>query len=255
MTKSPLAAKVAVITGAGSGIGRASALALARAGARVVASDLDATRAKETAGLIHDEGGEAIDVPCDAGSPAELAALMQKTIDAYGQLDLACNNAGMDPPNMPMADGAVGNWEESLRVNLSGTWHAMRLEIELMLANDSGGAIVNVSSIAGMRGIRGETSYASAKHGVIGLTQSAALDYARKGIRINAVCPGPILTPMLERYLESSGVSEERLGRSLPIGRLGTSEEVANGVLWLLSPAASFVTGHALAVDGGYLAK
>jgi NAD(P)-dependent dehydrogenase (short-subunit alcohol dehydrogenase family) len=247
--------KVGTVSGAGSGIGRAAAVALGQAGARVVVSDINPDTAAETAELVQKAGGTAVSTGCDGGSRDDLARVTRLAVDTYGRLDLACNNAGMDPPNRPLAEGEEADWDESVRVNLSGTWHAMRLQIAAMLGNETGGAIVNVSSIAGLRGIRGESSYASAKHGIVGMTQSAALDYARKNIRINAVCPGPILTPMLERYLESSGVEETRLGRSLPIGRLGRPEEVGEAVLWLLSPAASFVTGHALAVDGGYLAK
>ncbi|ODU07180.1 MAG: hypothetical protein ABS81_02450 [Pseudonocardia sp. SCN 72-86] len=247
--------KVAVVSGAGSGIGAATAVLLGDSGVRVVVGDIDLGRAEKTTAIVVERGGTATAVQADAADADATQRLVDVAMETYGGLDMACNNAGMDPPNLPLLKGERADWQTSLDVNLSGTWLAMRSEIEAMLATGRGGSIVNVSSIAGLRGIRGETSYAAAKHGVIGLTCSAALDYARKGVRINAVCPGPIDTPMLDRYLDNSGVTKEGLAKSLPQGRLGTPDEVARAVRWLLSDESSFVTGHALAVDGGYLAK
>lgn len=247
--------KVAIISGSGSGIGGAAAVLLGSAGVRLVLGDIDLARAEKTAALVVENGGSAVAVEADAADADATQRLTDTAMTTYGGLDMACNNAGMDPPNRPLGQGERADWQTSLDVNLSGTWLAMRSQIEAMLATGRGGSIVNVSSIAGLRGIRGETSYAAAKHGVIGLTRSAALDYARKGIRINAVCPGPIDTPMLDRYLENSGVTKEGLAKSLPQGRLGTPTDVAQAIRWLLSDESAFVTGHALAVDGGYLAK
>jgi NAD(P)-dependent dehydrogenase (short-subunit alcohol dehydrogenase family) len=250
-----LQGKAIVITGAGAGIGHATALAFGRAGARVMASDIDRERGEATVAAINQAGGQARFHPCDVSVSAEVEALMAATVDAYGQLDCAFNNAGIEGPGSltHLYDEAL--WHKVITVNLTGIWLCMKYEILHML-QQGGGAIVNTGSIAGLVASTGNGSaYTASKHGILGLTKVAALEYAKAGIRVNAVCPGVIHTGMMERMNTRTPGYFERVSAVSPTGRVGTPEEVAEAVLWLCSKAASFVTGHALTVDGGYLAQ
>ena len=250
-----LAGKVAVVTGAGAGIGRATSLAFARDGARVVVSDIDRNGGEETVRLIVDAGGDAHFVAADTSNAGQIASLIDDTVARYGRLDYACNNAGIGGAQVPTADYPEEEWRRVLDINLTGVWLCIKYEIPRMLES-GGGAIVNMSSILGTVGYANSVAYVAAKHGLIGLTQTAALEYATQGIRVNAVCPGFIATPMLERAgLLSNPELHQMLINLHPIKRLGKPEEVAEAVVWLCSDAASFVTGHALLVDGGYVAQ
>ena len=246
--------KVALVTGGGGGIGRASALALAQAGARVVIGDLDLAAAEATAELIVAAGGEAHALRCDVTSPDETEALVQETLRRFGTLDWAVNNAGIEATQEATARLPVATWERTIAVNLSGVFYCMRAEIVAMRGR--GGVIVNLASVLGTVGFAGAAAYVAAKHGVIGLTKTAALEYATRGIRVNAVCPGFIETPMLAR----TGVTTDPERRTAieglhPMARLGRPDEIAGAVVYLCSDAASFITGHALVVDGGYTAR
>ena len=249
-----MAGGVALVTGAASGIGRAAAGAFARAGARVVVSDVAANAGEAVAAAIRESEGEAVFVPCDVSKPREVEALVARTVEAFGRLDFAFNNAGIEGETAQTAECTEANWDRVLAVNLKGVWLCMREEIPRMLAR-GGGAIVNCSSVAGVVGFAGIAAYAAGKHGVIGLTRTAALEYATRGIRVNAVCPGVIRTPMVERFTGGEAEAEARLVAFEPRGRMGTPEEVAAAVVWLCSDAASFVTGHAMVVDGGLVAR
>jgi NAD(P)-dependent dehydrogenase (short-subunit alcohol dehydrogenase family) len=247
--------KVALITGAGSGIGLATARAFVAAGARVVVSDRDVEAGERAARGIEDSGGSATFVPCDVTDPAQVEALVKKTVEVYGRLDCAHNNAGIASRGGRgrTADVAEADWDAVIAVNLKGVWLCMKYELPQMLAQ-GGGAIVNTASIAGMIGIPGASAYVASKHGVAGLTRTAALEYSGAGVRINAVCPGYIDTPLISGLVADPGRRGAIEGRH-PIGRLGTPEEVAGAVVWLCSDAASFVTGSLLTVDGGYVAQ
>lgn len=249
-----MAGGVALVTGAASGIGRATAEAFAREGARVVVSDVAAGAGEAVAAAIRERGGQAVFAACDVSRPEQVEALVARTVEAFGRIDLAFNNAGVEGETAPTAECTEANWDRVIGINLKGVWLCMREEIPRMLAQ-GGGAIVNCSSVAGLVGFTGIAAYAASKHGLIGLTRTAALEYAARGIRVNAVCPGVIRTPMVERFTGGDPEAEARLVASEPIGRMGTPEEVAAAVLWLCSDAASFVTGHALAVDGGFAAR
>ncbi|MHB8647833.1 MAG: SDR family oxidoreductase [Thermomicrobiales bacterium] len=243
--------KVALVTGAGSGIGRASAMAFARAGARVVVSDIAVSGGEETVRMIAAAGGEATFAQTDVTKASEVAALIEKTVEVYGRLDCAHNNAGV------LALGDIVScteeeWDRVLNVNLKGVWLCLKYEIPRMVAQ-GGGAIVNTASIAGLSGTSGAVAYGASKHGVVSLTKSAARQYASAGVRINAVCPGYTDTPMAEFIFERRPGSEEQIVARHAVGRLGRPEEIAAAVLWLCSDAASFVTGHPMVVDGGYL--
>lgn len=244
------AGKVAFVTGAASGIGRAAALAFAREGAGVVVTDVSEQGNRETARVIEELGGRALAVRCDVARPADVKAALDKTIEAFGRLDFAFNNAGVEQPIMPAADLTEEEWDRIVGIDLRGVFLCMRYQIPLML-KQGGGAIVNTSSGAGVKGFAGQAAYCAAKYGVVGLSKAAALDYAKSNIRINAVCPGIIETPMMDRF---SGGTPEGRGRVVaqePVGRMGRPDEIAAAVLWLCSDAAAFVTGHAMVVDGG----
>ena len=243
--------KVAFITGGGSGIGRATALAFARAGANVTAADVSEEGSRETARLIEQEGGQALAVRCDVTRSDDVKAALEKTAAAFGRLDFAFNNAGIEPKKpAPTADYDEEEWNRIIDIDLRGVFLCMKHEIPLMLKG-GGGAIVNTSSGAGIIGIKGSPAYTAAKHGVIGLTRAAALDYAAQNIRINAVCPGYIATPMMDRFTGGTPEGRAQVVSEEPIGRMGRPEEVANAVLWLCSDAAGFIVGHPLVVDGG----
>lgn len=248
--------KVVLVTGAGSGIGKACAVSFAREGAKVVVADVAVKGGEETARMISETGGESRFVRCDVSRSTEVDALVEATVRAYGRLDCACNNAGIGGAQAPTAEYPEEIWSRVLSVNLTGVWFCMKHEIPRMLATGRGGAIVNMSSILGTVGFENSSAYVAAKHGVIGLSRTAALEYATRGIRVNAVCPGFIRTPMLEEAGMREGSDRSTAVSALhPVGRMGTPEEVAASVLWLCSDGASFVTGHALLVDGGYVAR
>ena len=245
--------KAALVTGAGSGIGRASALAFGRAGARVVVSDVSVESGEETVRLIRAAGADAGFVRCDVTVPAETEALVAKAVETCGRLDAAHNNAGIAGILGPTAECTEENWDRIMAVNLKGVWLCMRHEIRQMLSQ-GGGAIVNTSSTAGLVGSKGSAAYAAASHGIIGLTRSAALEYAAANIRVNAVCPGAVETPMLRGIIAGNAAVEAQMVGRVPMGRLGHPQEIAQAVVWLCSDAASFVTGQCLVVDGGQLA-
>lgn len=244
------AGKVAFVTGAASGIGRATALAFARAGASVAVADVSEQANQETARILEKEGGRAIAVRCDVTRTDQVKAALDKTIEAFGRLDFAFNNAGIEQPIMATADLTEQDWDQILTVNLRSVFLCMKHEIPLML-KQGGGAIVNTSSGAGVKGIAGQGAYCAAKFGIIGLTKAAALDYAAQNIRINAVCPGIISTAMMDRFTGGTSEGRERVISQEPVGRMGKPEEIAAAVLWLCSDAAAFVIGHALVIDGG----
>ncbi|MDQ6678583.1 MAG: SDR family oxidoreductase [Acidobacteriota bacterium] len=245
------AGKVAFITGAASGIGRAAALAFAREGASVVAADLSEEGNRETVRLIEQQGGRALAVRCDVTQSQDVKAALAKVVEAFGRLDFAFNNAGIEPRNpAPTADYDEVEWNRIFDTNLRGMFFCMKHEIPLILQS-GGGAIVNTSSGAGVIGIKGSPAYTAAKHGVIGLTKAAALDYAAQNIRINAVCPGYIDTPMMGRFTGGTPEGRAKVIAEEPVGRMGTPEEIAAAVIWLCSDDAAFMIGHAMVIDGG----
>ncbi len=272
--KPHLEGKVAVVTGGGSGIGRATAQAFAREGAKLVIADVAVAGGEETAKLIRANGGEATFVRTDVTRADQVEALIQAAVATYGRLDCAHNNAGIEGARSRADDCTEENWDRVIEVNLKGVWLCMKYEIAQMRRQGTG-AIVNTSSIAGLVGLRKQAAYAASKHAVLGLTKTAALEYAGAGLRINAVCPGAIDTEMLERIIDTTSGPQDvssnpgpllRVRRAAekfavrhylkslaPMKRMGASAEVAEAVIWLCSDAASFVTGHALVVDGGYL--
>jgi NAD(P)-dependent dehydrogenase (short-subunit alcohol dehydrogenase family) len=246
--------KVAIVTGATSGIGAATARALARAGARVVVSGIDKAHGDRVVEEITREAGTAVFIHADVSSRKDVEHLVGETLRQFGRLDIAFNNAGIEGETALTADWTEECWLHVLDVNLNGVWRCMKAEIPAMLSN-GGGVIVNCSSVAGLVGFAGSAAYVASKHGIIGLTRTAALEYAPMGIRINAVCPGVINTPMVQRVTHDEPEQTRQFVAIEPIGRMGTPEEIADAVLWLCSDAATFVVGHPLVVDGGLVAR
>ena len=246
--------KIALITGAGSGIGRASALTFAREGAKVAVADKLVDGGQETVRMVEAAGGTANFIEVDVSDAASVEAMVNATVEMYGRIDCAYNNAGIEGQVAPTDSYADDMFDKVIAVNLTGVWLCMKYEIPRLLEH-GGGAIVNTASGAGLIGVAGLSAYVASKHGVIGLTKTAALEYAKSGIRVNAVCPGLIQTPMVERLTADQPQLGEALVAMEPVGRTGRPEEIAESVVWLCSDAASFVTGHAMSVDGGFVAQ
>ena len=253
-----LEGKVALVTGGGSGIGRSTALSFAREGAKVVVGDIQVEAGQATVQMINTAGGEASFIKVDVSRDKEVKALIAKTVEMYGTLDCAFNNAGIEGEAelATLTDCTVEEWDRVIGINLKGVWLCMKYEI-LQMLGQGGGSIVNTASVAGLVGGTwlGSPTYIASKHGVIGLTKAAAIAYARAGIRVNAVCPGVVRTPLVERYIQGNPKWEASLVAQEPIGRLGQPQELAEAVVWLCSDAASFVTGHPMVVDGGVVAQ
>jgi NAD(P)-dependent dehydrogenase (short-subunit alcohol dehydrogenase family) len=243
--------KVALVTGAGSGMGLATAKAFAESGASVTLADWNEKAVRSATEELAAQGHEALAIHCDVADDAQVEAMVEQTVAIFGRLDAAYNNAGVQNIVAETADAPREDFDRVMAINLRGVWSCMKFELRQMRKQGSG-AIVNCSSLGGLVGAPGRGTYHAAKHGVIGLTKSAALEYASRGIRINAVCPGIINTPMVAGMLATQAEAMKELMKDVPIGRLGRAEEIGDAVLWLCSPAASFVIGHALAVDGGF---
>jgi NAD(P)-dependent dehydrogenase (short-subunit alcohol dehydrogenase family) len=255
MTKQDtFAGRVALVTGAASGIGAATARAFAEAGASVVLADVQSAAGERLAAGLREQGARAVFVRCDMRDEDAIEGVTRRAAEEFGALHIAFNNAGIEGAQAPTADCTTANWDEVIAVNLKGVWLCMKHELPRMLAA-GGGVIVNCSSIAGVVGFPDIPAYVASKHGVIGLTKAAALEYAARNIRVNAVCPGVIETPMIQRFVHGDAAAHAELAASAPMGRVGAPEEIASAVLWLSSPCASFATGHALVVDGGWVAR
>ncbi|MDX2161465.1 MAG: SDR family oxidoreductase [bacterium] len=246
--------KIGLVTGGASGIGRAAALAMAQAGARIVVSDIDTVGGEETAAQIQALGREAAFVQADVSQADQVDALIQVAARLYGRIDCAFNNAGVGGELSALHEKTEAEWDRVIGINLKGVWLCMKAEIPLMLAND-GGSIVNMASVAGLVGFRAAALYSASKHGVIGLTRSAALEYARRNIRVNAVCPYFTDTPMVQQMIDTVPAMKDATVSGSPMKRLGTPEETAAAVVWLCSDQASYITGHALPIDGGVTAS
>ncbi len=252
---SKLDGKTALVTGAGAGIGRATALAFSVEGARIVVADIDSNDGKETVEMINDRGGEAVFIHADVSRATDVETLIDKTIETFGAIDCAANNAGINGDVALTADCTEENWDRTIGIDLKGVWLCMKYEIPQMV-KQGGGVIVNTSSMGGLVGFaNGAPVYVAAKHGVIGLTKTAALEYAANGIRVNAVCPGVIHTTMIDGLLQSMPDVMASLSATTPMQRIGQPEEVASAIVWLCTGEASFITGHALSIDGGFVAQ
>jgi NAD(P)-dependent dehydrogenase (short-subunit alcohol dehydrogenase family) len=248
-----LEGKVGIVTGGTSGIGRDTAVLFAKAGAKVVVAGRREQEGNETVELIRTAGGEGLFVKTDVSKTAEVEALVQKAVQRFGRLDVAFNNAGIEGVWVPIVRQSEEDWDRTIDINLKGVWLCLKYEIQQMLKQGGGGAIVNMASVTGLIGSAGAAAYSASKHGVIGLTKSAALETAKSGIRINAVCPAVIETPMGERLFSAPAVHKQVIGLH-PIGRIGRPAEIAEAVLWMCSDRASFMTGQSLVLDGGFLA-
>jgi len=249
-----LTGKVALVTGASAGIGRSAAIELAAEGAAVVLSDVDDERGEAVAAEITAKGGQALFVHVDVSDDAQVEAMVRRAVDEFGGVDLAFNNAGIEGEPAPTHECTAENWDRTLAVNLTGVWSCMRHEIPRMLER-GGGSIVNCSSVAGLVGFETIAAYVASKHGVVGLTRTAALEYAKDGIRVNAICPGVIDTEMVERFTGGQEEATSSMVAMEPVGRMGRPEEIADAVVWLCSDRSSFTTGQAIAVDGGFVAR
>jgi NAD(P)-dependent dehydrogenase (short-subunit alcohol dehydrogenase family) len=245
--------KVALVTGGTSGIGRDTAVLFAKAGAKVVVAGRRAKEGAATIDLIRVAGGDALFVKADVSKASEVEALVQKTVEKFGRLDVAFNNAGIEGVMTPIVKQSEEDWDRTIAINLKGVWLCLKYEIQQMLKQRSGGAIVNMASVSAMIGTAGGAAYTASKHGVVGLTKSAALETARAGIRVNAVCPAVIESPMADRLYGAPRLQKYALGLH-PIGRFGKGQEVAEAVVWMCSDRASFMTGQTLVLDGGLLA-
>ncbi len=243
--------KVALVTGGSFGIGRATAIAFAQRGAKVVV--VDKTQDNETIQYIHELGAEAIFIKCDVSNVTEVRNMMETVVERFGKLDYAFNNAGIEGDNATTHECTEENFDRTIAINLKGVWLCMKMEIPQILKNGRG-AIVNCASVAGLNGFVNSPAYVASKHGVIGITKTAALEYCKQGLRINAVCPGVIHTAMIDRIIDKDKTAEKNFIGMEPIGRMGRPGEVAEAVIWLCSDASSFVTGIALPVDGGFVA-
>jgi len=242
---------VAIVTGGGSGIGRATAKRFASDGAQVVVTDVDADGGEETVSQIEADGGEATFLEADVTDEDDVKATVETAVDTYGGLDFAFNNAGIEGANESSSQQSRSNWDQVIDINLTGVFLGIREQLPAML-EDGGGAIVNTASVAGLLGFPNLSPYVASKHGVVGLTKTAAVEFSADGVRVNAVCPGVIETPMVARTREEDPEMMEQTAAATPIGRLGEPEEIAAAVVWLCSDDASFVTGESLVVDGGY---
>lgn len=246
--------KVALVTGGSFGIGQATAIAFAQRGARVAIADWLEDKEGVALRQIKESGGEGIFIQCDVSKPADVKAMIEKTIATYGRLDYAFNNAGIEGMQAPVHECTEENWDKTIGINLKGVWLCMKAEIPEML-KQGGGAIVNCASVAGLNGFAGLPAYVASKHGIVGLTKTAALENAKAGIRVNAVCPGVIHTAMIDRITGKDKEVEKSFVSLEPVNRMGKPEEVAEAVIWLCSGGASFITGHAMTVDGGFTAQ
>jgi NAD(P)-dependent dehydrogenase (short-subunit alcohol dehydrogenase family) len=246
--------KVVLVTGGGSGIGRATALRLAQEGAKVMIADYMQEGGERTVKMIKDGGGTAGFVQADVSITQQVQAMVARTVEVYGRIDGAFNNAGIEGRMATTVETSEENFDRTIAINLKGVWLCMKYEIPQML-KQGGGSIVNTASVAGLVGFERLPAYNASKHGVVGLTRTAALEYAAKNIRVNCVCPGVIRTPMVERIIDTGGFTELELNAGEPVGRMGQPEEIAQGVVWLLSDSASFVTGHPMTIDGGWVAR
>jgi len=246
--------KVALVTGGSKGIGRATAKSFAENGNKVAVADIDKEAGRQTVEEINEAGYEAIFIKTNVADVEEVKAMVAQVVDKFGRLDYAFNNAGIEGAQSPTADCAIENWQNVIDINLNGVWYSMKYEIPKMLET-GGGAIVNMSSVAGKVGFANIPAYAASKHGVNGLTKTAALEYAQENLRVNAVCPGVIETEMIDRFAGGDEEARKQMENMAPAGRMGDPREIADAVVWLCSKEASYVTGHPLVIDGGFVAQ